>query len=123
MYSYKSLVAWQRASEFSEAVLEAVDDAWHARAGSVFEQLRRAAVSPDVNIIEGYALNTPALFRRHLRIAIGSAAEAERLLAIASKRGYLPAEVVRNLSLKIDAVLRALFGLIRSQKLFPKARR
>jgi four helix bundle protein len=35
-------------------------------------------VSVEANIVEGYALDTEALFRKHLRIAFGSAAEAGR---------------------------------------------
>lgn len=75
MKSYKSLVAWQYASKLCEATLETVDDHWHARAAALFEQLRRAVISADVNIVEGYALNTIPLFRHHLRISIGSTAD------------------------------------------------
>ena len=110
-------MAWQRACARCEATLEAVDDAWHARAASLFEQLRRAAVSVDVNIVEGYALNTPLSFRRHLRIAVGSAAETERLLQIAHKRGYLKEEVVEHLSTLLAGTFRALVGLMRSPRL------
>ena len=117
MKGYKSLVAWQRASEFSDATLEVVDNAWTPKAGAVFDQLRRAAISADANIVEGYALNTVPLFRRHLRIAIGSAAEAERLLGMAAKRGYLETEAVGPLLKMVDNVLGALIGLIRSRKL------
>ena len=117
MDSYRSLIAWQRASALCEATLEAVDDAWHARGAGIFDQLRRAAVSIDVNIVEGYALNTPSMFRRHLRIAIGSAAETERLLQIARKRGYLSPAVVDTLLPQVDGTIRALFGLVRSPRL------
>src|ERR1041384_1530162 len=111
MDSYKRLVAWQRASEFSLAVLEAVDSAWSPRAAVLFDQLRRAALSVDVNIVEGYALNTRPLIRRHRRIAIGSAAEAERLLVIATTRGYLPEPVAHSLEAMIQTVFPALVGL------------
>ena|ERR1041384_1024432 len=119
MHSYKSLFAWRQASEFCLATLEAVDDAWKPNAGAVFEQLRKAAVSVDVNIVEGYALQTPALFRRHVRIALGSAAEAERLVEISEKRGYLPQETAASLRAKADLTLSALFGLLRSPRLKP----
>jgi four helix bundle protein len=117
MESYKRLIAWQRASGLSLAALEAVDEAWTPRAGAVLEQLRRAALSPDLNIVEGFALNTVPLFRRHLRIAIGSAAETERLISIAAKRQYLPADVVHRLEPMVDQVLGTLIGLIRSPNL------
>ena len=117
MNSYKSLVAWQRASNLSVRTLEIVDDAWGPRGAVVFDQLRRAALSVDLNIVEGYALNTPAQFRRHIRIAIGSAAETERLLEIAERRGYLTAEQVEPLRRAVDGTLGPLFGLLRSPRL------
>jgi len=118
--SYKSLFVWRRASEFCLATLEAVDDAWKPNAGALFEQLRRAAISVDVNIVEGYALQTTGFFRKHLRIAVGSAAEAERLLEIAETRGYLSTEVIKSLKAKADLALGALFGLLRSPRLRAK---
>jgi len=123
MHSYKSLVAWQRASNLCLATLEAVDQSWRANAAAVFDQLRRAAVSVDVNIVEGYALNTVPLFRHHLRIALASAAEAERLLEICAARGYLDSAATQRLKPLADATLSALFGLLRSPRLRQEPRR
>jgi four helix bundle protein len=89
----------------------------------VFDQLRRAAISVDVNIVEGYALGTAPLFRRHLRVAFGSAAEAQRLLTIANTRGYLdPGQTAPAIDLANQA-MRMLYGLLRSPNLpFPSNR-
>jgi hypothetical protein len=65
MHKYRSLLAWQRAHELALRVLEATDETYHPRARAVFDQLRRAAVSVEANIVEGYALGSPAQFRRH----------------------------------------------------------
>lgn len=120
MDSYRSLGAWKCASRLCEETLAATDSRSHPRTWAVIDQLRRAAISADVNIVEGYALNTPALFRRHLRIALGSAVEAERLLAIAGERQYLDPETVRRLTRHADATIAALFGLLRSRRLTTK---
>src|SRR5438128_3216601 len=75
MHKYRSLVAWQRAHEAMLLALRTSDAAFHPRSKALFDQLRRAVISIEANIVEGYALSTPLQFRRHLRIALGSAAE------------------------------------------------
>jgi len=117
MDGYKSLKAWQHASRLSLTTLEAVDRHWSPRAKVVFDQLSRAVVSADINIVEGYALGTTALYRKHVRIALGSAAEADRLIRIARMRGYLPEPVVRRLSSVAEDTTRTLYGLVRSSNL------
>jgi four helix bundle protein len=117
MEGYRSLRAWQVAQEVSLGVLKATDGPTHPRVRSVLDQLRRAAVSVDVNIVEGYALGTIPQFRRHLRIALGSAAECERLLTIAAQQGYLPPDVTTPLLRTVDEAIACLTGLLRSRKL------
>jgi four helix bundle protein len=120
MKGYKSLAAWQSASELCLRILEAADGAGSPRSWAVLDQLRRAAISTDVNIVEGYALGTAPLFRRHIRIALGSAVEVERLLAIAGARGYLPTPPINELLALSDRTIRQLYGLLRSRNLpFP----
>jgi len=114
MRSYQTLVAWKRAHKALLIALRATDDAYHARAKSLFDQFRRATISIEANIVEGYALNTPGLCRRHLRIAIGSAAEAECLLRAAGELGYLNPSTVKELQLTLDGTIGALHGLLRS---------
>jgi four helix bundle protein len=114
MNSYKSLSAWKHAHRTLILTLQSTDAAYHPRAKNLFDQLRRAVISVEANIVEGYALNTPALCRRHLRIAIGSAAEAECMLRAAGELGYLPKEAVSELSRVLDLTLGALHGLLRS---------
>lgn len=117
MDGYKSLVAWQLASALVMETLDAIEKAWHPRSRIVFDQLARAVVSTDVNIVEGWALGTLALYRRHLRIALGSAAEAERLIEIATERGYLDRSVAERLCKISERTTKALYGLIRSRNL------
>src|SRR6059036_950049 len=113
MHSYKTLEAWKRAHAAVLLVFQATGRARHPRAFGLFDQLKRATLSVEANIVEGYALNTIALCRRHLRIAFGSAAEAECLLRLASELGYLPEEAVRDITLGLATTMRALRGLLR----------
>jgi len=63
--------------------------------------------------VEGYALNTVGLCRKHLRIAFGSAAEAECLIRLAGELGYLSDEVAGELIGTLGGAMRALRGLLR----------
>ena len=113
MDRHRSLEAWKVARRLSLTVLEQTDDYYHPKARSLFDQLRRAAVSVEANIVEGYALQTPAQFRRHLRIALGSAAETECFLELVAARSYLPGHISEELLKLNTRVLGLIFGLIR----------
>lgn len=89
------------------------DAAFHPRSKALFDQLRRAAISVEANIVEGYALGTPLQFRRHLRIAMGSAAEAECLTRAAGELEYLPSDVAARLEALLERTMAALHGLLR----------
>src|SRR5436190_7312795 len=80
MYGYQSLQAWNRPDAAVEVVLRALETKNHPKTFAIFDQIRRATISVAANIVEGYALGTVPLYRKHLRIAFGSAAEAEYLV-------------------------------------------
>jgi four helix bundle protein len=113
MYSYQRLEAWKQAHAAALLALESTDDSYHPRSKALFDQLKRAAISVEANIVEGYALGTAPLCRRHLRIAIGSAAEAECLARLAGERGYLDGTVVKRLEKRFGDAMRTLRGLMR----------
>ena len=112
MDSYRSLVAWQVARKLSRHVLTITDSLYHPRSRALFDQIRRAAISVEANIVEGYALGTKPQFRRHLRIAFASAAEAECMIDLAGEVGYLPKKEVQTLTVISGRALKLTLGLI-----------
>ncbi|HEX9633652.1 MAG TPA: four helix bundle protein [Gemmatimonadales bacterium] len=122
MEGYRALHAWQLAQQLSLGILDATDGPLPRRAWTVVDQLRRAAVSVDVNLVEGYALGTVPLFRRHVRIALGSAAETQRLLTIAAERQYLLPQQTTPLLDLADQTVACLIGLMRSRRLVVRSR-
>src|SRR5437867_10354765 len=113
MHKYRSLFAWQQAHQAAVLTLKQCDASYHPRSRAVFDQLRRAALSVEANIVEGYALSTPLQFRRHLRIALGSAAEVECFLEIVRELEYMPRESLDELGQITDRIIGNLFGLVR----------
>lgn len=87
--SYKKLIMWQKASLFVESVYEGTKDFPKDEVYGLTSQLRRAALSVVLNIVEGYARNTKGDFRRFLDISLGSLSESEYLLELSLRLGYL----------------------------------
>jgi four helix bundle protein len=113
VHKYQSLVAWKRAHKLLIKCLQSTDKAYHPRALPLFNQIRRASISVEANIVEGYALESTLQFRKHLRIAMGSAAEAECLVRAASELNYLPSDVAAELESLLGGTMRLLRGLLR----------
>jgi four helix bundle protein len=114
MDNHRSLVAWQLSHKLCVQVLRTTDSFYHPRARQLFDQLKRASISVVANIVEGYALGTTPQFRRHLMIAMGSAAEVECLLDLAKEVEYLPVETCSELLQAVAETMRVTFGLMRT---------
>lgn len=114
MDSYRSLHAWKHAHAAVVLAHRVTEGLTRPKHWAVLDQFRRAAVSVEANIVEGYALGTQAQFRRHLWIAFGSAAEAECLVRSIRELGYLSQEVARELEDLLGGAMRTLRGLIRN---------
>lgn len=113
MHKYRSLVAWQQAHAALLLAFRETDKAYHPRCLPLFDQLRRAAVSVEANVVEGYALGSTPQFRRHLRIAMGSAAEAETLVRAATELTYLASEPAGRIEALLERTMAAITGLLR----------
>lgn len=116
MHRYKSLDVWKRAHDSALLALRITDQSYHPKSRSLFDQIRRAAVSIEANVVEGYALGTAPQFARHLLIARGSAAEAECLIRLAVEIGYVAPDKARELERALDRALSTIHGLLKARR-------
>ena len=123
MDSYRSLDAWKHAHAAVILVHQSTESLTQSKYWAILDQLRRAVISVETNIVEGYALNTQAQLLRHLWIAFGSAAESECLVRAVAELGYLDPSVTAELELLLGGALRTLRGLLRNPPRNPHAPR
>ena len=84
----------------------------HERYG-LTAQLQRAAVSTAANIAEGYARYGRQELAHRLSVGLGSLAEVDTLLEIASQLGYLSSAEYEHLCAVRERASKATFGLQR----------
>ena len=108
--------AWQAGHRLVLAVYRSTLD-WPAeeRYGLV-TQVRRAAVSAQLNLVEGAAKRGSKEFARFLDTANGSLAEVEYALRLAHDLGYLAEPEWRGLESLRDEVNRLYWGLYRAMR-------
>jgi four helix bundle protein len=87
--AYKKLEAWRVAMDFVEQCCRSTRSVPLDERYGLIGQLRRAAVSIPSNAAEGYGRGTTRSYAHHVSIALGSHAEIETYLDIATRPGYL----------------------------------
>ena len=79
------------------------DTHWSPQRTAAFDQLRRAALSVQLNIAEGYASGRGARCRFHLRIAHASAVETTEVLGFLQDLGESVSALV-GLSARVESL-------------------
>ena len=82
----------------------------------ITSQLRRAAVSVELNIAEGTGRRSNGDFARFVGIARGSACEVENLLILACDLGFLESQREQDLQTRVAEISRMLSSLSASVK-------
>jgi four helix bundle protein len=77
-------------------------------------QLRRAAVSAVVNIVEGCSRRSDRAYAQFLETSLGSATETRYLLDLATRLQLLPSDRSGELQARYTEVIKATQGLITS---------
>jgi four helix bundle protein len=115
--SHHTLIAWKRADDLfiklHQLSLKAFPAIERFELGS---QLRRAAFSVAVNIVEGFITPADKSRLNVLNISQSSLAEVGYCIHVAQRLGYLSESVASELEREIKQVGAPLAGLIRSER-------
>jgi len=105
---HKDLDAWKQAMRLVEEVYRVSSRFPKQETYGLTSQVRRAAVSVPSNLSEGAARNGNKEFINFLGISLGSLAEVETQLIIASRLGYADVSVLLSLVSRVRALMIAL---------------
>ena len=108
--THKDLDVWKKAVELAENVYWMTARFPKEEVYGLSMQTRRSAVSIPSNIAEGAARNSKKEFIQFLHVALGSAAELETQLILATRIGFLRDRNVFDL---VNQVRSMLLGLLR----------
>jgi four helix bundle protein len=112
---HHSLVAWQRADDLYIQLHELTRTSFPAHERyELGSQLRRAAFSTAVNIVEGCAREHRAERLQFLNVSRASLAEVGYCLHVAGRLGYIDQKRLDAFDVALNQVGAALSGFIRS---------
>jgi four helix bundle protein len=112
--SFRDLTVWQQAMDLTLEVYAASRTLPNLEKFELAKDLRRTARSIPSNIAEGFNRHSRSTYRLHLAIALGSQAELETQVELATRLDYLSVEVTKPLQDRIATVGRLLHGLWRA---------
>jgi four helix bundle protein len=113
-FKFENLKVWQLSLELTDEIDLLAHSFPKHELYSLSSQIRRAANSVSLNIVEGSTGLTNAEFRRFLVIANRSALEVVGCLYLAKRRAYLPEEKFTKLYNQIEVLVRMIQALINS---------
>ncbi len=114
---YQDLLAWKKALKLVKMIYRETRLFPPEEMYGIVSQLRRACVSVPSNIAEGQGRKSKGEFLPHLRIALGSLAEAETQILISRELGYLSPNQAQELLSLTSETGRLINGLIKELRL------
>ena len=111
---HHSLIAWQRADDLFVDLHTLSKEFPAIERFELASQLRRAAFSVPVNIVEGFGRQPGKERLYFLQIALASLAEVDYCLHVAQRLGYISAENHRTLETRVKQTAAPLRGLMQS---------
>ncbi len=114
---FEELVAWQKARLLAQSIYSITNKAPFDRDFALRDQIRRSAISIMANIAEGYQRRKPGEFSQFLGYALGSCAEPQSHLYLASDIRYLLTDEFEKLSAQAEEVAKITYALRESIEL------
>jgi four helix bundle protein len=111
-FKFESLRIWHLSLELADEVDLLAQNFPKHEIYSLSSQIRRAANSVSLNIVEGSTGLTNAEFKRFLVIANRSALEVVGCLYLAKRRSYIADEKFNDLYSKIETLVKMIQALI-----------
>ena len=111
--SFRDLQVWQKSMDLVVDVYGASEQFPRSELFGLTSQLRRAAVSVPSNIAEGKAAGGQ-LYRRHVRIALGSNAEMQTQIELSKRLKMLDEPTADGLLDHASEIGRMLAGLLKA---------
>lgn len=113
---YHKLLVWQRARELVMLVYKYTEDLPKSEEFGLKSQIRRAAVSVVLNIVEGNRRNSRKEFLHFLDIAVSSATEVEAAWELSLDLKYITEDIYLEVESKRSEVSFLVGALIKSLK-------
>lgn len=111
MHPFRRLLVWEKAHALAVRIHRSTGGAAMQRCPDLSAQLRRAITSIPANIAEGSGHASATQFRRHLELALASAAEADYHLLLAKDLDLLTAREYAHVEARLSEVRGMLLGL------------
>lgn len=110
---YKDLQVWQKGIEVVKEIYTITTQFPKNELFGLISQMRRSAVSIPSNIAEGWMRQHTNEYIQFIYHALGSCGELDTQLIIANSLGYLNDDSLKDLSEKINHIIRMLRNLIK----------
>ncbi len=114
--NYKDLDIWKKGIQLTDAIYDLTDNFPKSEIYVLVPQMRRCSISIPSNIAEGNIRKYTKDYKRYLNYALGSCAELETQVIIASNRKYIKKDSFTKLSDEIDHEKRMILNLIKRLK-------
>ena len=110
---FEDIKAWQHGRELTNEIYRITKEGTFNRDFCLRDQIRRAAISINLNIAEGFSRGTDKEFKQFLIVARGSVAEVRSALYIALDQKYIMQSQFDSLYASIEHLSRMITTLIR----------